>query len=420
MNNINPKKLTEIADKFGTPVYVYDEEKIRRNYREFYDAFKKRYGNVKICYAYKANTNLAICNILRQEGAGADVLSIGELQTALDIGIKPGDIILTSTGKTDAEIELAVERDVTVNIDSIQEIYVVNDIAKSMNKTAEVSIRVNPSVNPDTHPKIATGLRESKFGIHIESGQAMDAYKLAKKMENLEVAGIHAHIGSQILETGSFGDSAEKVCEFILKLKDEGIKLKFINLGGGLGISYTGEDVIGPGELADSVVPVIEKLNENLNYDINLMLEPGRRIIGDAGILLTRVLYVKDAPCKKFVNVDSGFTSLIRPAMYDAYHRVVVVNKYDKEKTETYTIAGNLCESGDIFARDRELPEVIRGDLIGILDAGAYGFAMASNYNSRVRPCEVLIRKNKKFDLIRKRENYDDLLKHQRVPGDLK
>jgi len=420
MNNINPKKLTEIADKFGTPVYVYDEEKIRRNYREFYDAFKKRYGNVKICYAYKANTNLAICNILRQEGAGADVLSIGELQTALDIGIKPGDIILTSTGKTDAEIELAVERDVTVNIDSIQEIYVVNDIAKSMNKTAEVSIRVNPSVNPDTHPKIATGLRESKFGIHIESGQAMDAYKLAKKMENLEVAGIHAHIGSQILETGSFGDSAEKVCEFILKLKDEGIKLKFINLGGGLGISYTGEDVIGPGELADSVVPVIEKLNENLNYDINLMLEPGRRIIGDAGILLTRVLYVKDAPCKKFVNVDSGFTSLIRPAMYDAYHRVVVVNKYDKEKTETYTIAGNLCESGDIFARDRELPVVERGDLIGILDAGAYGFAMASNYNSRVRPCEVLIRKNKKFDLIRKRENYDDLLKHQRVPGDLK
>jgi len=420
MNNINPKKLTEIADKFGTPVYVYDEEKIRQNYREFYDEFKKRYGNVKICYAYKANTNLAICNILRQEGAGADVLSIGELQTALDIGIKPGDIILTSTGKTDAEIELAVERDVTVNIDSIQEIYVVNDIAKSMNKTAEVSIRVNPSVNPDTHPKIATGLRESKFGIHIESGQAMDAYKLAKKMENLEVAGIHAHIGSQILETGSFGDSAEKVCEFILKLKDEGIKLKFINLGGGLGISYTGEDVIGPGELADSVVPVIEKLNENLNYDINLMLEPGRRIIGDAGILLTRVLYVKDAPCKKFVNVDSGFTSLIRPAMYDAYHRVVVVNKYDKEKTETYTIAGNLCESGDIFARDRELPVVERGDLIGILDAGAYGFAMASNYNSRVRPCEVLIRKNGKVELIRKRENYDDLLKHQRVPGDLK
>jgi diaminopimelate decarboxylase len=418
---MNPKKLMEIADKFKTPAYVYDEKKIRENYRDFHNAFKKRYENVKICYAYKANTNLAICNILRQEGAGADVLSMGELQIALDVGIKPEDIILTSTGKTDAEIELAVSKDVVINIDSIPEIIVISEIAKSMNKTAKVSIRVNPGVNPKTHPKIATGLKESKFGVHIESGQAMEAYKTAYKLKNLEVVGIHSHIGSQILETDSFKDAAKKVCEFILKLKETGIKLKFVNLGGGLGISYTGEDVIGPGELADAVIPVIEKLNENLNYDIHLLLEPGRRIVGNAGILLTRVLFVKETPYRKFVNVDCGFTALIRPAMYDAYHRVAVINKLDEPPNpeETYTVAGNLCESGDIFARDRKLPKPERGDLIGILDVGAYGFAMASNYNSRVRPCEILIRENGDVNLIRKRENHDDLLEHQRVPEDL-
>ncbi|PKP52019.1 MAG: diaminopimelate decarboxylase, partial [Candidatus Altiarchaeales archaeon HGW-Altiarchaeales-3] len=298
----------------------------------------------------------------------------------------------------------------------------VNEIAAAMEKTAKISIRVNPSVNPKTHPKIATGLKESKFGIHIESGQAFDAYKLAQKLENLETVGIHSHIGSQILETDSFKDAAEKVCEFVLKLNDEGIKLKFINLGGGLGISYTGEDIISPSELADAVIPAIENLNKNLDNDsgIELWLEPGRRIVGSAGIFITRVLAVKETPYKKFVNVDSGFTALIRPAMYDAYHRVVVINKLDEPSCETYTIAGNLCESGDIFARDRKLPEVERGDLIGILDTGAYGFAMASNYNSRVRPCEVLIRENGEIDLIRKREHYDDLLMHQFVPEDLK
>ena len=432
-NQLNSEKLIEIADKFGTPAYVYEEKKIRENYKEFTQAFKTRYEKVKICYAYKANTNLAICNILRQEGAGADVLSIGELQIARDIGIEAENIILTSTGKTDAEIELAISNDVVINIDSIQEIGVVNEIAKSMNKTAKVSIRVNPGVNPKTHPKIATGLKESKFGVHIESpfdyrrrlsrkpanGQAMEAYRLAQKMENLKVVGIHLHIGSQILETDSFKDAAEKVCEFILKLKKEKILLKFVDLGGGLGISYTGEEVVGPGDLAEAIIPLIKKLNENLNYDIELLLEPGRRIVGNAGMLLTRVLFIKETPYKKFVHVDSGFTALIRPAMYAAYHRVIVVNKLDEDSTETYTIAGNLCESGDIFAQDRVLPKIKRGDLIGILDAGAYGFAMASNYNSRTRPCEILIRENGTIDIIRKRENYDDLLEHQRVPKDL-
>ena len=328
-NSINSKKLMEIAGKFKTPAYVYEEKKIRDNYREFYNAFKKRYDNVKICYAYKANTSLAICNILREEGAGADVLSIGELRTALDIGILPDDIILTSTGKTDDEITLAVRNDVTVNIDSIPEISVVDESAGGMNKTAKISIRVNPSVNPNTHPKIATGLKGSKFGVHIESpfdyrqslggkpanGQAMEAYKIAKNMKNLEIAGIHSHIGSQILETESFREACKKVCEFVLNLKDEGIKLKFIDLGGGLGISYTGEPVIGPDELAEVIIPVIKKLNENSGYDIELWFEPGRRIVGNSGILLTRVLGVKETPYKKFVNVDCGFTSLIRPAM---------------------------------------------------------------------------------------------------------
>ena len=414
------KNLSELAERFETPLYVYDEEKIRKNYREFYQAFKSQYREygVKILYAYKANSSLAICHILRQEGAGADVISGGELHTALRVGVKPSDIIFTSSAKTPTELKFAVDKGVIINIDSLDELKTLNKILKEEKKTAKISFRINPSINPKTHPKISTGLKESKFGIHIANNLAFDAYKLATKL-SVEIVGVHTHIGSQITETKPFEDSAKKIMDFVLKLKrDLDLELKFIDLGGGLGIPYHGEEIIRPADLSSAITPIIREGNEKLGYEPELWLEPGRYLVGPAGILLTRVQSVKKTPYKKFVNVDAGFNTLLRPAMYDAYHRVTVVNKMNQESTETYDIAGNVCESGDILARDRKLPLIEINDLIAFLDVGAYGFSMTSQYNSRPIPAEILIRKES-VEIIRKRGTYLDLFVHQKVPEDL-
>ncbi len=409
---LKSEKLKEIAERFATPVYVYDEGQIRQRFRHFKSAFDK-HGGAKVCYAYKANSNLAICEILRQEGAGADVLSEGELKTALEVGVKPEDMILTSTGKTDDEIRLAVENNVVINVDSPYELDVINELAGGLKRRAKISVRINPSVDPKTHPKIATGIKASKFGIHVEGGLALRAYKKAKSLENLEIVGLHVHIGSQILETSPFVEAAKKAVEFAKELQKEGIKLRFIDMGGGMGIPYKGEACIGPEEYADAICPEIKKLG----YGVELWLEPGRYIVGPAGVLVTRVLGVKETPYKNFINVDCGFTTLVRPAMYDAYHEVEVMDKQYPKKT--YDVAGNLCESGDILARDRKLPAAERGDLLAIKDAGAYGFAMASNYNSRLRPPEILVRENGKVEVIRERETMEDLYGGQKVPEGL-
>jgi len=423
---MNPLKmdfsdLIKIAKKNGTPTYVYYEDRIRENYREFYSAFNKRYKRVKVLYAYKANSNLAICHILRKEGSGADVVSKGELKTALNVGVPSEDIIFTNNCKTEEELQSALEAGILINIDSLDELQLLGRISNKKKKKAKISFRINPGVDPKTHSKVATGLRESKFGIHIENGLAFNAYRLAGEMQSMEILGIHMHIGSQITEVSPFVDGVEKLMEFVLRLKNElGIELKFVDIGGGLGIPYQEERIATPEDLANAIIPVIKKWNKRLSYEPELWLEPGRYLVGNSGILLCRVQSVKETPYKKFVNVDAGFNILLRPAMYNAYHRIRVLGKENENSTERYDIAGNICESGDILARDRELPKIIAGDILAILDTGAYGFSMSSRYNSRPLPAEVLIRSDGSVELIREREGFEDLFLHQRVPEDLK
>jgi len=409
--------LLRLAKKHGTPLYVYDGDVIRSRFHAFRDAFKTRYPKVRVCYAVKANASLAVLRLLAREGAGADVVSGGELHLALAAGIKPDDIIYTSNSKTPAELEFALEAGVTVTHCNVDELDVLADIARRKKKTARISFRVNPDVSPNTHPKIATGLRNTKFGLHFEDDLAFDAYRKAKDMKNITVSGLHCHIGSQILETGAFEEALEKLMVFAVRLKDElGIALDFVDVGGGLGISYTGNPMLGPDELAAAIVPIFKEGVQRLSYEPTLVLEPGRFIVGPAGVLLARVNSVKKTPYKNFINVDCGFNTLARPALYDAYHRMRILGK--EGEGENYDVAGNICESGDILGKERKLPKASRGDVLIILDAGAYGFSMASEYNAHPLPAEVLVRGGK-AELIRKRRTYEDLLANQLVPKDL-
>lgn len=412
--------LKKITEELGTPVYAYQEELLIQNYRNFYSAFRKRYQKTKVLYAYKANTNLALCAILKREGAGADVVSGGELLTAQKIGLNGRDIIYTNNSKTREEIAWALDADAVINADSAPDLLKIQKIAKEKKKTAKISFRINPGINPRTHAKIATGLKESKFGIHIEGDNAYKAYKTASILDNIKIIGVQTHIGSQITEAGPYTDAAEKVMEFTLRLKkDLGLKLEFVDLGGGLGIPYHGEQIIKPDDLAEAIIPVMEKWNKHLTYTPALWLEPGRYIIANTSILLTTVQTIKETPYKKYINIDAGFNTLIRPAMYDAYHRVEIIGKEKEDKTEKYDVAGNICESGDLLAKDRMLPKAEPGDILALMDSGAYGYSMASRYNTRLMPPEVLIRPNGKYEVIREREKLEDHYRYQKIPKDL-
>ena len=405
-----------LAEEFGTPLYATDENRIRERYREFRDAFSDL--KVEIKYSCKANTSLAVLNILRQEGAGADVLSEGELHIALKVGIAPDNIIFTGNNKTDAELEKALDAGVIINLDAIHELERLEKICERKNKSARISFRVNPSISPETHPHLSTGLKESKFGIPEED--AMEAYSQAVEKECFKISGIHMHIGSQITKTSPYEAATSKLFDIAGKLKETGIELDFVDLGGGVGIVYQeGAECITPKDLADAIVPIIKsKIEEHCLKEPAIYFEPGRFIIGDASIILTRVSTIK-ATYKKFIGTDAGFHVLLRPILYGAYHEAVVANKMDLEPVETVDIVGNVCESGDVLAKDRTLPKIEAGDTIAILDTGAYGIIMASQYNSRPRAAEVLV-SNGKYDLIRERETIDDLLDKQSVPGRLK
>jgi len=412
---MDDKLLEKLADEYGTPLYVYDGELIQNRFHRFQSAFSEL--DAKVCYAYKANSSLAICALLRELGAGADCVSIGEVLTALKVGVNPRDVIYTSNSKTDEELSVALAAGVNITHDNLDELEVMAGIARKKKKQARVSFRVNPDINPRTHPKISTGLKESKFGLHFEKDLAFNAYKKACKMDYIRVAGLHCHIGSQILDAGPFVEAAKKMMAFAFRLKKElGTTLDYIDFGGGLGIPYKKDKKLEPKELAKAIVPEIKKGLRNLGYQPAIVFEPGRYIVGEAGVLLTRVNSVKKTPYKKFVNVDAGFNTLLRPAMYEAYHEVKVVGKKDQQ--ETYDIAGNICESGDILAKNRKLPKIRKGDLIAIMHAGAYGMSMASTYNSRPLPAEVLMR-GKKTDLIRERGIQEDLHWKQKIPEDL-
>jgi diaminopimelate decarboxylase len=406
----------ELAEKYGTPLYVTDENRIRERYREFRDAFSAL--NVEIKYACKANTSLAVLNILRQEGAGAEVLSDGELYIALKAGIAPENMIFTGNNKTDAELEMALNAGVIINLDAIHELERLEKICKRERKSARISFRVNPSVSPETHPHLATGLKESKFGIPEED--VLKAYSLATGKEHFKISGIHMHIGSQITKTSQYKEATSKLFDVAGRLKENGVELDFVDLGGGVGIRYQAEQpYITPADLAEAIAPIIEsKIKEHGLKEPMIYLEPGRYIVGDASILLSGVSTIKTG-YKKFIGTDAGFHILLRPVLYGAYHEVVVANKMDLEPEETVDIAGNVCESGDILAKDRTLPKIEEGDVIAFLDAGAYGIIMASQYNSRPIAAEVLV-SNGKHDLIRERETFNDLLDKQRVPDRLK
>ncbi len=402
-------KIEDVDRKVGTPFYLYSQKRIANNYRAFDEAFKEI--DHLICYSYKANSNLSICKLLKEQGAGADIVSGGELYKALKVGVDPKKIVFSGVGKTQEEIEYALKSDILMlNVESIPELELTNKIAGKLKKKASVALRINPDIDPNTHPHISTGLAKSKFGIDISG--AKEAYKKAEELKNIETMGIHMHIGSQITELEPFVDSLEKIVELIKELEKEGIKLRYLDIGGGLGISYK-KDEKAPtsGEFAKKLLPLIKRLK------YRIILEPGRAIIGDAGILVTKVLYIKKTKEKTFVIVDAAMNNLIRPTLYNAYHEIISIKKLRTTNSElrtTVDIVGPVCESGDYFAKNRELPEVKSGDLLAILDAGAYGFSMSSNYNARPKVAEVLVKKDR-YRIIRKREDYSDLIRGEEI-----
>jgi diaminopimelate decarboxylase len=400
----------DLAEQYGTPLYVTNEQRIRDNFRRYKQAFPE----ADLYYAAKANGNFTILRILAQEGAGADVFGDGELYLALLAGIQKDKILFNGNSKTDRELAMAVETGVRVSVDSLDELHTLSQIASSQKKTVNIAFRVNPDVSPKTHPKISTGLKTSKFGIPHE--EVVEAYLEAVELAGINPIGMHCHIGSQILDTSPFGEAVNRMMDLVEQVTRLGVKLEFLDIGSGLGIPYNKGDVAPtPKDLADKVLPIFDKRSEAMGENLKLIIEPGRYIVGDTTVLLTKVNTVKEA-AKKFVGVDAGFNLLIRPAMYDSYHHVVVANKVAAPVSGIYTVVGPICETGDILANDRELPAVEKGDIVAILDSGAYGFSMSSQYNGRPR-CPELLVNDGHVDVIRKGEKFDDLMANQLVPG---
>ena len=399
----------ELIERYGSPLYVTNEERVRENFRNYHDAFPE----ADLYYAAKANGNLTILKIMAEEGAGADVFSDGELYLALLAGIPKEKILFNGNSKRDRELLMAVKTGVRVSVDSFDELRTLSLIAKKECRVVDIAFRVNPDVSPQTHPKISTGLKTSKFG--VPHGEVVRAYKEALDIPGINPVGIHCHIGSQILDITPFAEAMNKMMDLVEQVSRLGVKLEFVDIGSGLGIPYEkGISVPSPVDLADLILPIFNERCAAEGINPKLILEPGRYLVADSTILLARVNTMKDA-AKKFVGIDAGFNLLIRPAMYDSYHHVVVANKADAAALGTYTIVGPICETGDILARDRELPMIEKGDIIALLDAGAYGFSMSSQYNGRTRCAELLVHDGD-VDVIRKPETYDDLLSNQVIP----
>lgn len=402
--------IKEIADAVGTPCYVYSNSALEGDFDVFRDAFSDI--NPLICFSVKANSNLAVLKTFTNLKIGFDVVSGGELFRVLRVGGDPSKVVFSGVGKTEEEMKSAIEAGILFfNVESIEELHLLNNVAKGIGKKARIALRVNPDIDPKTHPYISTGLKKSKFGIEI--GKAVDVYKEAARMEGIEVVGIDAHIGSQIFQLDPFVESLKKLIELGDALGKEEINVQYVDLGGGLGITYEESEMPPhPKEYAD----VIKREISGTPY--KLVLEPGRALVGNAGILLTTVLYVKKGASKKFVVVDAAMNDLVRPAFYDSYHEIVTADESLGDE-EVVDVVGPVCESGDFFAKDRGLPKVKRGDLLAILSAGAYGFAMSSNYNTRPRAPEVMVR-GEEFFVVRGRETYEDLIRGEIIPDFMK
>jgi diaminopimelate decarboxylase len=402
-------RVSDTATKVGTPFYLYSKNTLVSHYRAVDEAF----GDIPhiVCYSVKANSNLAVLHLMAREGAGADVVSGGELYRALTAGVDAKKIVFAGLGKTAAEIEYALDEGILLfNVESSQELMLINEIAVRKQVEAPVALRVNPEVDPKTHEYIATGLKQSKFGIPLS--QAMAEYEVARRLPGLNPIGIHQHIGSQILDSAPFEASVKKVTNLANSLKVLGLDIRIINIGGGFGIQYTDEEAPAPEQFARALVPLLS------DSGCGGIMEVGRMIAGNAGILVTSVLFNKQGEEKRFVVVDAAMNDLIRPSLYQANHHIAPVVYSDDAQDVKVDVVGPICESGDFLAQDRNLPEVQPGDLLAVFTAGAYGFAMSSNYNSRTRVPEILVSGQKAY-VIRRRETYDDLIRGEAIPEDL-
>lgn len=398
-----------VAKAVGTPFYLYSHHTLVDHFTKIKKAFAD--VNPLICFAMKANDNLAVIKTLANEGAGFDIVSLGELKKALMVGVDPKKIVFASVGKTEEEIISALEAGILFfNVESLPELEEISRVAGKLGKTARVALRINPDVAAPTHSKITTGTLKNKFGIDLQTTRQI--LKGVHKFRNVVINGLHVHIGSQITTGAPFVKALKKVIAFIEQLKSEGVNLEYLDVGGGLGIIYKDEKPQTAQDFADAILPLLKKTG------LKIIMEPGRFIVGNAGIFVTKVLYVKDNGFKKFVIVDGGMNDLIRPALYDAYHEIVPLKKNGSARVKV-DVVGPICESGDYFAKDRLLPKVKKDDVLAIMSAGAYGYVMSSNYNVRGRSPEVMV-KDDRFEVVKAREQFEDLIKGETIPGFLK
>lgn len=399
--------VQKIAAEIGTPFYLYSHATLTRHFKAFNDAFEGI--DRLVCFSAKANTNLAILKLFATLGCGLDIVSGGELYRGIQAGFAPNRIVYSGVGKRIDEIDYALKSEIMMfNMESFDELKLINQRAGKLKKRAAVAIRVNPDVDPKTHPYISTGLRKNKFGIDVEA--AIEGYQLAAGLEHVEVVGIDCHIGSQITEAGPFEDALKNIKALVNQLRTElGIHIKYIDMGGGLGITYIDETPPSLKEYAQGFLSHLEGM------DLTLILEPGRVLVGNAGILITRVLYKKKGSAKDFIIVDAGMNDLLRPTLYNAFHAIEPVVRSEASLTVA-DVVGPICESGDFLAVDRNLTDVGGGDLLAVMSTGAYGFVMSSNYCSRPRVAEVMV-KDAQYQVVRKRENYQDLVRGEAIPS---
>jgi diaminopimelate decarboxylase len=398
--------IKDIVAAVGSPVYVYSQATLERHYRAFDAAFAG--APHTICYSVKANSTMAVLKNFIKLGGGVDIVSGGELFRALKAGADPKKVVYSGVGKRDDEIELALNSGILMfNVESEQELTRINEIAVRLGKKAGIAIRVNPDVDPQTHPYITTGLKNAKFGITIE--RAIEEYKRAKDMAGIEIVGIDCHIGSQLTKVAPFVDSIKKLKEVIKSLAGMGIALKYFDIGGGLGIQYNDEEPPLPADYGKAIV------DETKELGLHLLFEPGRNLVGNAGILVAKCLYTKERDDKNFIIIDAWMNDLARPALYGSFHGVKPVVK-DQDGMVVADIVGPICESGDFLVKEREVPMFRQGDLMAFMSAGAYGFAMSSSYNSRPRVAEVMV-KGDRFEVVRERETVEELIKGEKIPS---
>jgi diaminopimelate decarboxylase len=395
--------LRRLAEKFGTPLYVYSQSHITGQFADLDKAFGAL--DHLICFAVKANSNLAVLRALVREGTGFDIVSGGELYRVVQAGGDPRKCVFAGIGKTREEIEYALKLDIySFNVESEPELRRIAQVARRMGKRAPIAVRVNPGVDPDTHRYISTGKHESKFGISIRD--ALDVYREAARMDGIEIRGVQMHIGSQITKTAPYVLAIKKITPLIERVRDLAPQtMQFFDMGGGLGIRYHNERP----ELPRAIVPHLKKTG------LRILMEPGRFIVGNSGVLVTRVAHIKQTPVKRFVIVDAAMNDLIRPVLYGSYHEIVPVAEKFARKKMMADVVGPVCESGDFFAQNRKVASVGEGDLMAVMSAGAYGMVMASNYNARPRPAEVMV-KGSRYELVRRRESVKDLVSGESIP----